>query len=117
MRRTIVLGLVLASLGGGAHARSTGFTWCRYVDDQDKLTFYSATFSSASSDNLVLRASAFSEYITRVHPEVTVGGASCNYTPGVTSYRFEAEKRSNEFSDQLLGFQMVDTQWKPDGSR
>ncbi len=91
-----------------------GYGWCRYTDDADKRTFYSAPFPGSPKHDLTPRVGAFADYIHRTYPGYK-GNVDCYWMPYDTAYASQTTEERNESGDQLRNYNMVNTHWKPAG--
>ena len=92
-----------------------GYGWCRYTDDADKRTFYSAPFPGSPKRDLTPRAAAFTDYIHRAYPGFQ-GVVDCFWQPYDNAYGSQVIEDHNESYDQLRNFNMINTHWKPAGA-
>ncbi len=89
-----------------------GYGWCRYTDDLDKRTFYTAPFPGAPKHDITPRDLAFADYIHRAFPGLA-GAVDCYWRPFDSAYDSQVNEEQNESADQLRNYKMTNTQWKP----
>ena len=89
-----------------------GNGWCVFADDTGKQSFYSSVFPGDPDNDVNPREDAFQAYITLTYPERT-GMAVCTWDEWSTESEAEETEREAESSDQIKGYQMTETQWKP----
>ena len=89
-----------------------GYGWCRYTDDLNKRTFYSAPFPGAPKHDISPRDTAFADYIHRTFPGAP-GGVNCYWRAFDSAYDSQVNEEQSESADQLRNYKMVNTQWKP----
>jgi len=89
-----------------------GNGWCVFADDAHKQSFYSAVFPGDPDKDITPREDAFQAYITRTYPERS-GAAVCSWDEWSTESEAQETEQEAESSDQIKGYQMTETQWKP----
>ena len=89
-----------------------GYGWCRFTDDANKHTFYTAPFKGSPKHDVTPRDIAFADYIHRTYPSA-VGNVDCNWLPYDSAYDSKSNEDRAESADQLRNYTMTNTQWAP----
>ncbi len=90
----------------------SGYGWCRYGDDTNKVSYFSSVFPGSPVHDTTPREQAFATFINQAYPKLT-GAVTCNWSGSDTAYEVGRTEADTEFSDQVKGYKMNVTEWKP----